>query len=121
MAFMIVDKRGRGTFPKEVRRELGLDGDDTNILLLSKTPHGTIELVPAALLPRDQLWFHHSEMQNRIAEAEADFREGRFVRTEAPEDAQAYLDRLKGDGPGGANTKSGSTSGLTQRVSGPSA
>lgn len=40
-------------------------------------------------------WFRHPEMQARIAEAEADFREGRFVETTTPEEAQAYLDSLK--------------------------
>lgn len=95
MTFMLVDKRGRGTFPEEVRRELGLDGEDSQLLLLSRTPHGTIELVPAALVPRAQLWFHHPEMQERVAEAEADFREGRSIRTETPEAAQAFLDTLK--------------------------
>jgi bifunctional DNA-binding transcriptional regulator/antitoxin component of YhaV-PrlF toxin-antitoxin module len=94
MTFMLVDKRGRGTFPEEVRRELGLAGD-TNLVLLSKTPHGTIELIPAALVPRDQLWFHHPDIQDRIAEAEADFAAGRSTRSDTPEDAQAYLDRLK--------------------------
>lgn len=40
-------------------------------------------------------WFRHPEMQARVAEAEADFREGRFVETATPEEAQAYLDSLK--------------------------
>jgi hypothetical protein len=50
-------------------------------------------------VPADQLWFHHPEMQARIAEAEADFREGRSTRTETPEEAQAFLDSLKGSEP----------------------
>ena len=100
-SFMLVDRRGRGTFPEEVRRELGLEGEEPQIVILSRTPHGTYELVPAALVPRDQLWFHHREMQARVAEAEADFREGRAVATDTPEEAQAYLDRLK-QGNGGA-------------------
>ena len=100
MSFMIVDKQGRGTFPREVRQELGLDRGDTSLLFLVKTPHGTIELLPMALVPHDQLWFRHADMQDRVAEAEADFREGRFMRTDTPEDAQAYLDRLKESGPG---------------------
>lgn len=102
MSFMLVDKRGRGTFPEEFRRVIGLDGDDPKILLLSVTPHGSIELVPAALVPHDQLWFHHPEMQTRVAEAEADFREGRFTETHTVEEAQAHLDRLKAQAEGGA-------------------
>jgi AbrB family looped-hinge helix DNA binding protein len=93
ISFMTVDAKGRATLPEEVRRELGLEGGD--FLLLEKTERGTFELVPATLIPRDQLWFHHPEMQARIAEAEADLREGRFTRTETPEEAQALLDSLK--------------------------
>lgn len=44
-------------------------------------------------------WFHHPEMQARVAEAEADFREGRFVETKTPEEAQAYLDSQATRGP----------------------
>jgi hypothetical protein len=94
--FMIVDPHGRGTFPEQVRRDLGLDLDDANLLLLEKTERGTYEIVPATLIPRDQMWFRHPEMQARVAEAEADFRDGRFRRTETPDRAQAYLDSLKG-------------------------
>lgn len=93
ISFMTVDAKGRATLPEEVRRELGLEGGD--FLLLEKTERGTFELVPATLIPTDQLWFHHPEMQARIAEAEADLREGRVTRTETPEEAQALLDSLK--------------------------
>ena len=44
---------------------------------------------------KDQLWFHHPEMQARIAQAEEDLKGGRFTRTETPEQAQAFLDGLK--------------------------
>lgn len=90
-----VDQRGRATFPEEVRRVLGLGSKDSNLVILEKTDRGTFELVPAVLIPRDQLWFHHSEMQARITEAMADFREGRFTETETPDEAQAFLDSLK--------------------------
>ncbi|HKP76965.1 MAG TPA: hypothetical protein VJT67_15650 [Longimicrobiaceae bacterium] len=50
----------------------------------------------------DQRWFYHPEVQARVAEAEADFRESRFTRTETPEEAQAFLDRLKRGGDCGA-------------------
>jgi bifunctional DNA-binding transcriptional regulator/antitoxin component of YhaV-PrlF toxin-antitoxin module len=98
MTFMLVDKRGRGTFPEDVRRDLGLGSEDSNIVMLGKTPHGTYELVPASLIPNDQLWFHHPEMQARIAEVEDAFREGRFTETHTPDEAQAYLDSLKRPG-----------------------
>lgn len=95
ISFMTVDAKGRATLPEEVRRALGLEGGD--FLLLEKTERGTYELVPATLIPKDQLWFHHPEMQARIAKAEADRREGRVVSTETAEGAQALLDSLKGE------------------------
>lgn len=95
MTFMTIDKRGRGTLPEEVRRDLGLDGEEGSFVILEKTSRGTYELVPATLIPKDQLWFHHPEVTARVAEAEADFREGRYTRTGTPEEAQSHLDSLK--------------------------
>lgn len=95
MTFMTVDKRGRGTLPEEVRRDLGIGDEETTLVILEKTDHGTYELVPASLVPKDQLWFHHPEMQRRVAQAEADFREGRSTGVETPEEAQSLLDGLK--------------------------
>jgi len=43
----------------------------------------------------DQTWFHHPEMQARIAKSEEDFAAGRATWTETPEQAQAFLDSLK--------------------------
>jgi len=93
LTFMVVDHEGRAILPEEVLSDLGLGADD--FLLLEKTERGTYELVPASLVPRDQIWFHHPEMQARVTDAEADFREGRATRTETPEEAQAFLDSLK--------------------------
>ncbi len=92
-AFMTLDKKGRATLPEEVRKELGVGEGD--LVLLERTGRGTFELVPAALVPKDQLWFYHPEMQARIRQAEADLAAGRFTRTETPEEAQAFLDSLK--------------------------
>jgi hypothetical protein len=72
-----------------------LGSDDANLVILERTERGTFELVPAALVPKDQLWFHHPDIQARVAEAEADFREGRFTRTDTLDEAQAHLDSLK--------------------------
>lgn len=66
-----------------------------DLILLEKTAKGTFELVPAELVPRDQLWFYQPEMRALLADAEADFASGRAVRTDTPEEAQAYLDSLK--------------------------
>jgi hypothetical protein len=51
--------------------------------------------VPTTLVPDDQLWFHHPEMQARIRRAEEEFASGRSTRTETPAEAQAFLDNLK--------------------------
>lgn len=95
MMFMSVDRRGRGTLPEEVRRDLGIGEDESNLVLLEKTDRGTYELVPASLVPKDQLWFHHPEMQRRVAQAEDDFGHGRSTVAQTPEEAQAFLDDLK--------------------------
>lgn len=95
MAFLNVDKRGRSTLPEDVRRDLGIEGEEGALVLLEKTERGTYELVPAALVPRDQLWVHHFEMRDRIEKAESDFRSGRSTRTETPDETQEYLDSLK--------------------------
>src|SRR5436190_20609307 len=93
VSFLTVDKKGRATLPEEVRLALGVEAGD--LILLERTKKGTFELIPAALVPKDQLWFHHPEMQKRIGRAESDFAAGRSTRTETPEEAQALLDSLK--------------------------
>ena len=47
------------------------------------------------LVPNDQLWFHHPEMQARVRRAEEEIASGRSTRTETPDEAQAFLDSLK--------------------------
>lgn len=94
--FLTLDQKGRTTLPEEVRTALGVDAGD--LILLERTERGTFELVPATLVPNDQLWFHHPDVQARIAQAESDFSAGRSTRTKTPEEAQTLLDSLK-DGP----------------------
>jgi AbrB family looped-hinge helix DNA binding protein len=91
--FLTLDKKGRTTLPEEVREALGVGAGD--FILLERTERGTFELVPATLVPNDQLWFHHPEMQARIARAEEGFAAGRLTRTRTPEEAQDFLDGLK--------------------------
>jgi len=95
MTYLSVDKRGRSTLPEHVRRELGIEGEEGALVILEKAVRGTSELIPATLVPRDQLWVHHPELRGRIEEAEADIRAGRSTRVETPEEAQRYLDSLK--------------------------
>ena len=91
--FLTLDKKGRTTLPEEVRQALGVAAGD--FLLLERTDRGTYELVPATLVPNDQLWFHHPEMQARIRRAEGEVTAGGSTRTETPAEAQDFLDSLK--------------------------
>ena len=92
-SILTVDKKGRTTLPEEVRYSLGLNPGD--FILCERTERGTYELVPASLVPRDQLWFRHPQMQRRVAEAEAQIAQGKVTRTKSPAEGQAFLDRLK--------------------------
>ena len=94
VSYLSVDQKGRATLPEAVRASLGLRPGD--FVLLEKTQRGTYELVPAALVPRDQLWFHHPEMQRRIRKAEADLAEGRTKVTRTVVEAKTLLDSFKG-------------------------
>jgi len=93
VSYLTVDRKGRATLPEEVRASLGLGPGD--FVLLERTDRGTYELVPAALVPRDQLWFHHPEVQRRIRKAEDDLAAGRTQVTHSVEEAQALLDSFK--------------------------
>ena len=99
VSYLSVDRKGRATLPEEVRVSLGLRSGD--FVLLEKTDRGTYELVPAALVPRDQLWFYHPEMQGRVRKAEADVAEGRTSVTRSLEGAKALLASNKGKRPRG--------------------
>jgi AbrB family looped-hinge helix DNA binding protein len=93
ISYLSLDRKGRATLPEEVRAALGLRPGD--FVLLERTGRGTFELVPAALVPRDQLWFHHPEIQAKVRQAEADIAAGRATITTTPQEAQSFLDRLK--------------------------
>jgi AbrB family looped-hinge helix DNA binding protein len=93
ISYLSVDRKGRATLPEEVRVSLGLRAGD--FVLLEHTERGTYELVPAALVLRDQLWFHHSKMRQRIQKAEGEIAAGRVTATRGAEEARALLDRLK--------------------------
>lgn len=90
---LTVDRKGRTTFPQSIRRELGLrEGTQLRVEL---SDYGTFELVPAEVIPQDQLWFHTAEVQARVTRAETDFREGRSTRTAGEKDTLRFLDSLK--------------------------
>jgi AbrB family looped-hinge helix DNA binding protein len=93
ISYITLDGKGRATLPEDVRESLGLIPGD--LVLLEKTDRGTYELVPASLVPRDQLWFHHPAVRRRVEAAEADVAAGRVSSAATPEGAQALLDSLK--------------------------
>ncbi|MDQ3673389.1 MAG: AbrB/MazE/SpoVT family DNA-binding domain-containing protein [Gemmatimonadota bacterium] len=89
---VVVGDKGRVTLPESVRRHLGIEeGDELGIEL---SANGTAELVPLALIPKDQIWFAHSEMQARISEALKDIRAGRTTRVSSKSEVRSHLDRL---------------------------
>ena len=93
LGFLKVDEKGRTTIPQEMRRRLGLN--ENSLMRVDRSEDGSFELVPSAVIPNDQLWFHSPEMKKRIAHAEESRRNGKVTRVNGPEEAQAHLDRLK--------------------------
>lgn len=95
---IVVGDKGRVTLPESVRKHLGIEeGDKLGVEL---SANGTAELVPLALIPRDQVWFAHSEMQERISEALSDIRAGRTTHIGNESDVRASLAGLKKKGRG---------------------
>lgn len=90
-----VGDKGRLTLPDDVRKHLGIRAGDAVIIEL--TDSGTAELIPATLIPKDQLWFAHPEMQARVQGAMDDIAQGRTTRVRTAAELQAHLDSLKGE------------------------
>lgn len=92
-AAVTVGNKGRVTIPDAMRERLGLrEGDVVRMVV---TEHNTLEIIPAEVVPRDQLWFSHPSMQERVAAALADIEAGRTTVVSSAEAAQSHLDRLK--------------------------
>ena len=92
-ALLELDGEGRVTLPESVRAALDVAEGDTLLLVQNST--GGFEIIPETRIPADQRWFYHPEMQERVRDAEADLREGRFVQTRTPGEAEELLKRLK--------------------------
>lgn len=88
-----VGDKGRVTLPENVRKHLGVDEGD--VVLIELTENGTVELVPAALVPRDQIWFAHAEVQARIAAAHQNIDAGRTTKITKRAALRAHLEKLK--------------------------
>lgn len=88
-----VGDKGRVTLSEDVRAHLGVQEGDA--ILIELTDAGTVELIPAALVPRDQIWFAHPKMQARMTEAHADIAAGRTTRIAKRSELKTYLAGLK--------------------------
>jgi bifunctional DNA-binding transcriptional regulator/antitoxin component of YhaV-PrlF toxin-antitoxin module len=93
IGFLTVDQKGRTTLPRELREELGIT--DQMQIRVDRTDDGVYELVPAVMIPQDQLWYHSPEGRERLRAAEESFREGRSTRTNGEAETQRFLDSLK--------------------------
>lgn len=93
VTYLTLDKKGRATLPEEVREALGVGPGD--FVLLEPTAGGGYELVAAALVPKDQKWFYHPEMQERVRAAEEEISAGTAQRESAADLAR----RLAGEAP----------------------
>jgi len=92
-AFVTLDKKGRATLPEDVRAALGVEAGD--FIILERTERGTYELVPAALVPKDQLWFYHPEMQERVRKAEEEIAASKVSGTRGATGARIFLEGLR--------------------------
>lgn len=88
-----VGDKGRVTLSESVRKHLGVREGDK--VLVELTENGTAQLVPLALIPRDQIWFAHAEMQARITEALEDIAAGRTTRIGKRSEVRPSLNKLK--------------------------
>ena len=77
-----------------MREALGVGPGD--FVLLERTAGGGFGLVAAELVPKDQKWFYHPEMQDRIRAAEGEILSGTTRR----ESAADLSRRLGGAGEG---------------------
>ncbi len=93
LGYLTVDQKGRTTIPQEMRSALGLEAGTQ--LRVDRSDDGVFELIPAEVIPRDQLWFHTPEVQARVAQAETEFSNGGSTQTDGPDETQRFLDSLK--------------------------
>jgi bifunctional DNA-binding transcriptional regulator/antitoxin component of YhaV-PrlF toxin-antitoxin module len=81
------------TLSESVRKHLGVEEGD--VVLIELGENGTAEIIAASLVPRDQVWFLHPEMQHRIAEAHDDVAAGRTTAVTGAAALHGHLERTK--------------------------
>lgn len=78
------------TIPRRISKALKLrKGDHLLVRLVGRK----VELVPATLIPKDQLWFWTKEWQQKEREADEDIAQGRLKQFETVDE---LLKELKG-------------------------
>lgn len=93
IAVVTLDKKGRAMFPVALRQEMGLvDGTQ---LCVERTDDGAYELIPAELVPRDQLYFHSPAMRKRVERAERSIEGKTSTHTKGEKATQRFLNSLK--------------------------
>jgi bifunctional DNA-binding transcriptional regulator/antitoxin component of YhaV-PrlF toxin-antitoxin module len=71
------------TIPHRISRALRLKRGDH---MLMRLVGGRVEMVPARLIPKDQLWFWTPEWQKKEREADEDIAQGRVKEFESVEE-----------------------------------
>lgn len=84
-----VGAKNQLTIPRRISRALKLKTGDH---LLMRLVGGRIEMVPARLIPRDQLWFWTPEWQKRERQVETALDSGEYKETD---DIETLLRDLK--------------------------
>ena len=87
-----IGPKGRVTIPRHVRERLNVGPGDEIVFQVSE---GRAEVVPLAVVLRDQVWFYGSEMRERIAKAEMDIVGGRTTRVSTPDALETHLEDLE--------------------------
>ncbi len=87
-----IGPKGRVTIPRQIREQLKIAAGDEVVFHVAD---GKAEIIPLAVVPRDQVWFYSEEMRERIGKAESDIAHGKTKRVTTPQATQAHLDRLK--------------------------
>lgn len=96
VTYLTLDKKGRTTLPEEVREALGVGPGD--FLLLERTERGTYEVIPAQLVPKEDLWHFHPEFRERLRLGEEDIKAGRTHQASGEEFLE-LLDSWKREPP----------------------
>lgn len=89
--YVKMSDKGRVTVPEKFRRILGLETGDT---VLFRLVGQRLELIPTAVVPRDQVWYYAESVQRRVAEAETEITAGETTKIDGGAALEEFLNRL---------------------------